>query len=121
MYNADVADIDKLAEKLPRPCGYKILVATAKMEEKKGSVFIPEQYRNLEDTASIIGYVIAMGPDAYTDKKKFPSGPFCKVNDWVMYRQYSGTRFKVSGTELRHLNDDQVEAVVDDPRLIERA
>jgi len=116
-YKNDIADI---AAKLPKPTGYKLLVAAAKVEEKKGSVILPEEYRKLEDTASIIGNVISVGPDAYADEKKFPNGPYCKAGDWVMFRSYSGTRFKLGEAEFRVINDDQVECTLDDPRIVER-
>jgi co-chaperonin GroES (HSP10) len=67
-------------------------------------------------TASIIGLVIAMGKAAYKDADKFPDGPYCKEGDFVIFRSYSGTRFKLRGEEFRLINDDTVEAVVDDPR-----
>ena len=57
----------------------------------------------------------------YLDKDKFPTGPWCKVGDWILMRSYSGTRFKIKGQEFRILNDDTVQAVIADPRLIERA
>ena len=113
-------DIKAVADKLPKPTGYRILVAAAKVEEKKGNVILPEEYRALEDTASIIGNVISIGPDAYKDEKKFPSGAWVKPGDWVMFRSYSGTRFKMGGSEFRFINDDAIEAIVDDPRLVER-
>ena len=71
--------------------------------------------------ASIFGYVVAMGEDAYQDKAKFPNGPWCKIGDWVIFRSYSGTRLKVEDQEFRLINDDTVEAVVDSPAKIERA
>lgn len=120
MYEATEVNFEELAEFLPKPQGYRLLVAAAKVEDKKGSVLLPEQYRSLEDTASIIGCVISMGKDAYGDAKKFPNGPYCKVGDWIMYRSYSGTRFRLGDAELRLINDDQVEATVEDPRKIER-
>ena len=113
-------DLKNIAAKLPKPTGYRILVAAAKMEEKKGSVILPDEYRSLENTASIVGNVIAVGPDAYRDEKKFPTGAWCKVGDWILYKSYSGTRLRVGEVELRLLSDDQVDAVIDDPRLIER-
>ena len=61
---------------------------------------------------------LEMWPDAYGDEKKFPTGPYCVEGDWVMMRSYSGTRFKIHGQEMRLINDDSVEAVVDDPRGI---
>jgi len=69
-----------------------------------------------ESTASIIGFVLKTGPDAYSDKERFPNGAWCKEGDFVIFRSYSGTRFKVSGKEFRLINDDTVEGVVDDPR-----
>ncbi len=106
---------------LPHPAGYRILIAIAKMEEKIGSIFTPEQYRKLEETASIVGCVISMGDEAYADKDKYPFGPWCRVGDWVVFRAYSGTRLKIGEQEFRLINDDTVEAVVDDPRQIKRA
>jgi co-chaperonin GroES (HSP10) len=38
-----------------------------------------------------------------------------------MMRSYSGTRFKVHGKEFRLINDDSVEAVVEDPRGVVKA
>lgn len=106
---------------LPKPRGYKILIAIPKKDEKVGNIFIPEQLRKAEETASIYGCVVAMGPDAYLDETKYPTGAWCGIGDWVVFRSYSGTRLKIAGQEFRLINDDTVEAVVDDPRNIERA
>jgi hypothetical protein len=38
-----------------------------------------------------------------------------------MTRAYAGTRFKIHGREFRIINDDTVEAVVEDPRGITNA
>jgi co-chaperonin GroES (HSP10) len=62
-----------------------------------------------------------IGPDAYQDKKRFPNGAYCKERDWILMRSYSGTRFKIHGKEFRLINDDSVEAVIDDPRGIIKA
>ncbi len=106
---------------LPQPKGYKILIAIPKRDEKIGSIHIPEQLRKAEESASLFGCVVAMGDTAYLDQDKFPTGPWCQEGDWVVFRSYSGTRLKVHGVEYRLINDDTVEAVVDDPRSIERA
>lgn len=122
MYENENALTEELRAKLPEPKGYKLLIALPKVNEKTdGGVFLPTERRDAESTASIIGFVISMGPDAYNDAKKFPTGPWCKEGDFVMFRSYSGTRFKVSGEEFRLINDDTVEAVVDDPRGYSRA
>ena len=113
---------EELEEILPIPRGYKILVACPEIEEKtEGGIIIANDYRAKESTASIFGYVIQMGDDAYGDPDKFPSSDYCKVGDWVIFRSYTGTRFKVKGQEFRLINDDSVEAIVEDPRGIERA
>lgn len=122
-YDTDTDELAKLKElvpKLPKPSGYKVLIAVAKMAKKIGSVEIPDEYRHKEDTASILGYVVAVGPDAYKDPDKFPSGPYCKEDDWVSFRSYGGTRLKVGPVEFRFLNDDQIESVVPYPALVER-
>lgn len=112
--------IDKL--KLPTPSGYKVLITLPKMKQAtKGGVFIPDQLLDREGVASILGFVVSVGPDAYADKAKFPTGPYCKPGDFVLFRSYSGTRFKIEGQEFRLINDDTVEGVVDDPRGYERA
>lgn len=115
------AEMDK-AQRVPAPSGYKILIALPEVKEKtKGGVFLPDHLKDREGVASILGFVVAMGPDAYKDESKFPTGPWCKEGDFVIFRSYSGTRFRVDGKEFRLINDDTVEAVVDDPRGYERA
>jgi len=76
--------------------------------------------RQEEQTTTVL-FVVKVGPDAYKDTTKFPSGPWCKVGDFVMTRTYTGTRFKMYGKEMRLINDDQIEGVVQDPRGITRA
>ncbi len=107
--------------KLPKPVGYKLLLAvpTVGAKTEKG-VFLPDDLRRREETASIVAQVVAMGDEAYKDLAKFPNGPWCKVGDWVMFRSYAGTRFKVGGSEYRLVNDDSLEAVVESPASVER-
>ena len=123
MYSAEKIELDEdTTRKLPEPKGYKLLIAIPKLEEKiQGGVIIPDKLKGLEQTASIIGLVIALGEAAYKDAEKFPDGPYCKEGDFVIFRSYSGTRFKLRGEEFRLINDDTVEAVVDDPREYTRA
>ena len=123
MYSAEKIELDEeTTRKLPEPKGYKLLIAIPKLEEKtQGGVIIPDKLKGLEQTASIVGLVIALGEAAYKDAEKFPDGPYCKEGDFVIFRSYSGTRFKLRGEEFRLINDDTVEAVVDDPREYTRA
>jgi co-chaperonin GroES (HSP10) len=123
MFTPTTAKIDEeLRAKLPEPVGYKILIAVPELNKTtEGGVHLPDERRAAEETASVIGYVLAVGADAYADKAKFPGEPWCKTGDFVIFRSYSGTRFKVHGKEFRIINDDTVEAVVEDPRGYSRA
>jgi chaperonin GroES len=120
---ADTKNVDEtVLDRLPEPKGYRILIAAAKVEDRtKGGVIIPDERRDAEETASMIGYVLRVGGEAYADPQRFPSGPWCKQGDYIIFRSYSGTRFKVDGKEFRLINDDTVEAVVEDPRGYSRA
>jgi len=122
MYTANKVEDEVLKAKLPEPVGYKLLIAVPEVSEKtEGGVFMPDNLKQMEETASIIGYVIKIGAEAYSDPTKFPEGPWCKEGDFIIFRSYSGTRFKVTGKEFRIINDDTVEAVVEDPRGYSRA
>ena len=122
MYAANKLEDNELQAKLPEPKGFKVLIAVPELDGKtEGGVIMPDALKSMEDTASIIGFVIKTGPEAYTDKERFPSGPYCEEGDFVIFRSYSGTRFKVMGKEFRIINDDTVEAVVEDPRGYSRA
>jgi co-chaperonin GroES (HSP10) len=122
MYKDEKVTDDKVATQLPEPTGYKVLISTVEVNEKtEGGVYMPDGLRQAEETASIIGFVIKTGPDAYSDKERFPNGAYCKEGDFVIFRSYSGTRFKIHGKEFRLVNDDTVEAVVEDPRGYTRA
>ena len=105
-----------------KPQGYRILIALPEPDEKTdGGIIKAKSTIHSEEVGSIVGFVLDMGPDAYSDTKRFPSGPFCKKGDWIVMRAYSGTRFMVHDKEFRLINDDSVEAVVEDPRGIVRA
>lgn len=107
----------KSASQLPKPTGYKLLIALPNPEEKtEGGIIKASSTLEAEEIGSIVGFVLTMGPDAYKSSERFPTGPYCKEGDWIMMRSYSGTRFKVHGKEFRLINDDSVEAVVEDPR-----
>lgn len=122
MYTDNKLEDEVLKAKLPEPVGYKLLIAVPEISEKtEGGVFVPDSLKQVEETASIIGYVIKVGVEAYSDAAKFPDGPWCKEGDFIIFRSYSGTRFKVMGKEFRIINDDTVEAVVEDPRGYSRA
>jgi len=113
---------DDVKSQLPEPKGWKILVAMPQADEKtKGGIVKASQTIRDEEISNICGYVLKMGKECYQEKNRFPTGPWCKIGDWVIFRAYSGTRIKMYGQEFRLINDDTVEAVVDDPTGVVRA
>jgi len=114
---------DEVKSQLPIPKGWKILIAMPEASETyaDSNLIKSSQTRVDEETSNICGYVLKLGTEAYADKKRFPTGPWCKEGDWVIFRAYSGTRMKMYGKEFRLINDDTVEAVVDDPTGVVRA
>ena len=105
--------------KLPQPTGWRMLVLPFKMKEKtKGGIIMGQDTLEKQQVASQCGNVLAMGPDAYGDKQRFPDGPWCKVGDWVMFARYAGSRIKIDGGEVRLLNDDEVLATIKNPEDI---
>jgi len=112
----------RTATQLPEPTGWKVLIALPEVEEQtEAGIYKPDKALEIEAVSTVLGCVLKMGPLAYKDEKKFPTGPWCEVGDWVLMRAFSGTRIKIHGKEFRLINDDTVEAVVDDPRGVERA
>ena len=105
--------------KLPKPTGWRLLVLPFKMKEKtKGGIVLAETTLERQQVASQVGLVMAMGPQCYKDKERYPEGPWCKEKDWVMFARYAGSRIKIDGGEIRLLNDDEVLATIDSPEDI---
>ena len=113
---------EEKASQLPEPSGYHILVALPEMEETYESGIIKaDSTKHFEEVLSTVFFVVKLGPDCYTDKERYPSGPWCKQGDFILARPNSGTRLKIHGREFRIINEDTVEAVVQDQRGISRA
>ncbi len=113
--------VEERAKYLPAPTGYKMLLILPEQDRKHGDVILKADttLRN-DEVSSVVAFVAKQGPDCYKDTKKFPSGPWCKEGDFVVIRPYSGVRINVYGKEMRLVDDDAIEAVVDDPRGIKR-
>ena len=109
----------KQEPKLPKPTGWRLLVLPFKMKETtKGGLVLAETTLERQQVASQVGLVMAMGPQCYQDKERYPEGPWCKEKDWVMFARYAGSRIKIEGGEMRLLNDDEVLATIDSPEDI---
>mgnify|MGYP003340089086 CR=1 FL=1 len=114
---------EEKAKQVPDPSSYYLLCVLPEIDEEYGDSGLIKagQTMHYEEILSPVLFVVKMGPDAYKDPKRFPSGPSCKVGDFVLVRPNSGTRIKIHGKEFRLINDDSVEGVVQDPRGITRA
>ena len=122
---ADDVDDETKATALPTPVGHKLLCVVPEVDEKIAgtSLDLVRDTATLrqEEHATTVLFVLRMGPSAYKDPERFPTGAWCKEGDFVLVRTYTGTRFKIFGKEFRIINDDQVDCVVDDPRGLTRA
>ena len=113
---------EEKAKQIPDPATYHLLCVLPDVEEEYESGLVKAgQTMHYEELLSPVLFVVKMGPDAFKDEKRFPSGVSCKVGDFVLVRANTGTRLKIHGKEFRIINDDSVEAVVQDPRGIKRA
>ena len=114
--------IEEKATQLPEPSGYRMLCFIPEIEDKfENGLLKPDSLQKIEEFSTVVLFVAKMGPDCFKDEKRFPNGPWCKEGDFILVRAYSGTRFKIHNREFRLINDDSVEAVVQDPRGITRA
>ena len=104
---------------LPVPSGWRLLVLPFSPREKtKGGILIAQESLDKLRIATNCGYVVSMGPLAYHDREKFPTGPWCKKGDWVIFARYAGSRLPIEGGEVRILNDDEVLGTIQDPESV---
>jgi co-chaperonin GroES (HSP10) len=112
---------EEKATQLPKPSGYRILCAIPEVEKEYDSGIIKADTTiHHEEVLTTVLFVVEMGPDCYQDKTRFPNGAWCKQGDFILVRPNAGSRLVIHGREFRIINDDNVEAVVDDPRGIKR-
>lgn len=120
--NADWVTDDETADPTPLPIlpGYRIIVRPVRVQGKtKGSILLPDSFRDDVNYLTTVGRVLAVGDLAYGDKEKFPSGPWCKVGDYVCYGKMNGTKIRYKGVNLILLYDDQVVMRIEDPADID--
>ena len=99
---------EEKARQLPQPATYHILCVLPEIDDKFDSGLVKSgQTMHFEEVMSPVLFVVAMGPDCYKDPLRFPSGPSCKVGDFVLVRPNTGTRIKIHGREFRLINDDR--------------
>ena len=109
----------KEIEKVPTPVGWRIVLFPLKLDSKtKSGLYLTDDTVEQSQVSTNICKVLKVGPEAYKDKEKFPSGPWCKEGDWVLITRYAGSRIRIEDGELRIINDDEIIATVKDPRDI---
>ena len=114
-------EVEDRAKQLPSPQGYRILCAIPEAEEAfESGIIKSDETRRHDELLTTVLFVVAIGPDCYADKTRFPTGPWCKQGDFILVRPNAGTRLVIHDREFRLINDDSVEAVVEDPRGIKR-
>ena len=115
----DPETIEDQRDQLPEPSGWRILVLPFTPKEKtKGGIIIAQESLEKLRIATNCGYVIKLGPLAYHDKEKYPTGPWCKKGEWVSFARYAGSRLPIEGGEVRLLNDDEVLGTIDNPESV---
>ena len=117
--SVDETNVSDIKDDLPQPSGWRLLVLPFTPKEKtKGGIIIAQESLDKARIATNCGYVVKMGPMAYGDKEKFPTGPWCKEKDWVIFARYAGSRLPIEGGEVRLLNDDEVLGTIKDPESV---
>jgi len=115
------ASNEEKATQLPKPTGYNILCAIPEAEASYDNGLLKADITmRHEEVLTTVLFVVALGPECYADKDKFPSGPWCKPGDFILVRPNAGGRLLIHGKEFRMITDDSVQATVEDPRGITR-
>ena len=108
-----------LIDRMPSPTGWRLLILPYRGKGKtEGGLYLPDKVVEDNQISTQVGFVLKMGPMAYKDPEKFPSGPWCAEKNWVMFARYAGSRFKIDGGEVRILNDDEILAKIQEPEDI---
>jgi co-chaperonin GroES (HSP10) len=112
-------NIKSVVDELPTPSGWRLLVLPFTPKEKtSGGLIIAQESLDRLRIATNCGYVLKIGPLAYHDKERYPTGPWCKKGDWVIFARYAGSRLPIEGGEVRILNDDEVLGTIPDPESV---
>ena len=108
-----------LLEQLPEPTGWRILILPYRGKGRTdGGIYLTEKTMERQQISTVLGYVLKTGNLAYSDEDKFPTGPWCKSGDWVLFGRYAGSRFEIEGGEVKILNDDEIIAKISNPEAI---
>jgi len=111
--------VENIREHLPQATGWRLIVLPYRGARKtKGGIELSDQTLERQQLTTTCAYVLSVGPLAYKDEVKFPTGPWCKEGDWIIFGRYAGARMAIDGGEIRILNDDEILATINDPEDI---
>ena len=113
----------EIIDRLPQPTGWRVLISPFNPPKKsKGGILLNQKTLEEDAIQTNVGYVLRMGPLAYADKERYPTGPWCEEKQWVIFARYAGSRFRLNdekraafGSEVRILNDDEILGTILDP------
>lgn len=101
------------------PVEYNVILATAVMAEKIGSIYIPETERDRLGLAMQVGRIIAQSPIAF-NYDKYPGGTAPQVGDIVWFARYAGGLFDgLDGREYRIVKDKDIGAIIRPKKVFE--
>jgi chaperonin GroES len=108
-----------MTNKLPEPQGWRLLIRKEKPPEKSaGGVILSDMSKEAENFLNITGYIEKIGSLCWTDKDRYPSGPWAKVGDKVIIPKYTKFLMEIDNVEYRIINEDEIIAVVDPNTVI---
>lgn len=112
-----LADFD-----LPKVAGWNLLVLQWRMPKRtSGGIIVAEQARLNDMFQGRIGLVLEVGPLAYSDPEKYPTGPWAVVGDSVMWNLVESTISRFSFGDptdpvvLATIYDDKISLTGVDP------
>lgn len=108
-------ELQALQDKPPiRPCGNYLLVRVEDVKETYGEskIVIAANVVDREQKGAGLGYVVAIGPGAWSDCEE---GAWCSVGDRVVFQRYEGVVPPIEGLDsgkFRIIPDNKVLGVI---------
>lgn len=97
-----------------KPCGYQVLVKMQKApQQTKSGIFLSKETTDNAEWKASRGVVVALGADAYTGNrsdgtKRFPTGAYCAIGDWIDWNRYQERRIHWGEDEYAVIADDRI-------------
>ena len=95
---------------------YKMPVVTI---TNKGVYLPPTAVKTDLEYNSMVGMILKAGADAYKGDQ-FPSGPYAKVGDWVIFPRGSSLQAKYEDEPIIMVEDFKIKLIVEDPSKVSR-